>query len=142
MWYCVHMTVKDILRKKGLRATPHRVALLGTLATANTPKTAEELFGRMKSMDLVTVYRNLESLRAAGLVNEVRFKDTNVRYEISDGDSHHHHLVCTSCGLVAELDECDLRPFEKQALKKSGKFASVEEHSLEFYGTCIACTRR
>lgn len=136
------MTIKEVLAKKGLRATPHRLVLLGTLATANTPKTAEELHVRMKSMDLVTVYRNLQSLVAAGLVNEVRFKDTNVRYEISDGDGHHHHLVCTGCGLVAELEECDLKPFERQALKKSRIFASVEEHALEFFGTCVSCAKK
>lgn len=136
------MTIKEVLAKKGLRATPHRLVLLGTLATANAPKTAEELHARMKSMDLVTVYRNLQSLVAAGLVNEVRFKDMNLRYEISDGDGHHHHLVCTGCGLVAELEDCDLRPFERQALKKSGKFASVEEHALEFFGTCISCAKK
>jgi len=135
------MQPADILRKNGLRATPHRLALLGSLATARSPKTAEELRDRLKKIDLVTVYRNMQSLVSAGLVREVRFKDTTVRYEFAD-DAHHHHLVCTTCGLIDELPECDLYAIEKKVLAASRAFTAINEHSLEFFGTCMACAKR
>lgn len=129
-----------LLREKKLRATPHRVALLVALAETRKPLTAEELHDKGKA-DLVTVYRTLQSLLKAGLVREVRFKDASVRYEFVHGE-HHHHLVCTSCGIVDELPECDVRSLEAKALAASGTFASVDEHSLEFFGTCTGCAKR
>lgn len=135
------MSIAGALKNVGLRATPHRMALLGTLATARTPKTADEIRGRMGRVDLVTVYRNLESLAKAGLVREVRFKDAAARYELADDAGHHHHLVCTGCGAVDELEDCDVSAIEKTALKKSRNFASIDEHALEFFGTCRSCAR-
>lgn len=133
--------IESAVRACGLRATPHRMALLGTLATANAPKTAEELHARLGNADLVTIYRNLQSLVTAGLVREVRFKDSSVRYELADEDSHHHHLVCTGCGKVDELEGCDVSALEKHILKQSKSFASVNEHTLEFFGTCMTCAK-
>lgn len=130
------MSAVQLLKEKGLRATPKRIALLETLSRARKPKTAEELHAEVAS-DLVTVYRNLQSLVAAELVSEVRLKDASVRYEFTHG--HHHHLVCTECNTIEELDSCDLASLEKSVLKKSSRFASIDEHSLEFFGLCKSC---
>jgi Fe2+ or Zn2+ uptake regulation protein len=130
------MSAETMLKEAKLRATPKRVALLKALQGAKSPRTAEELHTNVKS-DLVTIYRNLQSLAQAGLVNEVRFKDSSVRYELSHG--HHHHIVCTSCGTVEELDGCDNSPLERQALGASERFSRINEHSLEFFGLCKAC---
>lgn len=134
------MDFVQLLRQEKLRATPHRIALLTALAKAGKPLTAEELHGK-GTADLVTVYRTLQSLLKARLVREVRFKDASVRYEFVHGE-HHHHLVCTSCGVVDELPECDVRSLETKALAASSMFASVDEHALEFFGTCVGCAKR
>lgn len=125
------------LRSRKLRATPHRIALWEALSKKHAPATAEDMH-REVDADLVTIYRNLQSLVAAGLVREVRFKDTTVRYEIVHG-GHHHHIVCTGCGVVDELPECTITSLEKPVLQASEKFVSIDEHSLEFFGTCRAC---
>lgn len=136
------MSMKEALKATGLRKTAHRLALLGTLATATGPKTAEELHARMEAIDLVTVYRNLQSLTSAGLVREVRFKDAALRYELADEHAHHHHVVCKECGTVDELEDCGAEALEKKALIASKRFASIDEHSLEFFGTCRACAAK
>jgi Fur family transcriptional regulator, ferric uptake regulator len=145
MWYSHTMSFKphtvDMLKQKGLRATPKRAAILDALVNAHVPVSAEEIHVRVPTADLVTVYRALESLVGASLVREVRFKDSVVRYEMAEG-YHHHHLVCTICGRVDELPHCDLAAIEKQALKTSKHFAEVKEHALEFFGTCVTCARR
>lgn len=125
-----------ILRSAGLRATPQRLALLHALGKAKTPQTAEQLHAKADA-DLVTIYRNLQSLTAAGVVHEVRFKDTSLRYELSHG--HHHHIVCTSCGFIEELESCNTSPLDRQTLEISKKFSRVNEHSLEFFGICRSC---
>lgn len=137
----VHVSAHGLLRVKGLRATPGRISLLELLQKREAPVTAEEISAELKDLDLVTIYRNLQSLVTVGIVSEVRFKDASVRYEYVHGQKHHHHLVCSTCGTVDELPECDVRDLETQALKKSGRFASVEEHALEFFGTCRSCAR-
>lgn len=127
-----------ILRNAGVRPTPRRIAVFDALAGGDVAS-ADDLHKRVKS-DLVTVYRALEIFVEKGLVREVRFKDGIVRYEIAK-KSHHHHIVCTRCGRVDELPHCDMHTIEKQALRESRHFARVEEHSLEFFGTCTSCAR-
>lgn len=126
----------SILRGAGLRATPQRLALLLALGKAKSPQTAEELHAKADA-DLVTIYRNLQSLAKAGVVHEVRFKDASVRYELSHG--HHHHIVCTNCGFIEELESCDTSPLDRETLGISKKFARINEHSLEFFGICRSC---
>lgn len=130
----------SLLRTKGLRATPGRIGLLESLIRHGTPISAEELHGAHTDLDLVTVYRTLQSFVSTGLACEVRFKDAHVRYEFAK-DAHHHHVVCTRCGVVNELPTCDFASLEKDVLKKTDNFASIEEHALEFFGTCSVCAR-
>ena len=134
----MHERERSLLKKSALRATPKRVALLALLKRTQKPLTAEDIHKTMQDIDLVTVYRNLQSLVTVVLVREVRFKDASVRYEFASS-AHHHHLVCTNCGTVDELPECDVRSLEKHALEASSRFKLINEHSLEFFGTCRAC---
>lgn len=130
------------LRERGLKATRGRAVLLDALMASHEPISAEELHARSRAVDLVTVYRTLQSLVAARLVREVRFKDSTVRYECAEDMRHHHHLVCTRCGTVDDLPDCVLDALESAALRKSKRFASVDEHALEFFGTCVSCAKR
>ncbi len=135
------MTSRELLKSKSLKATRSRIALLDTLLQAENPLTVEELHTRTSDgSDLVTVYRGLENFLKSGLVRQVHLKDDSVRFELAD-EHHHHHLVCTSCGLIDELPTCKVSDLEVNALKHSTRFASIAEHSLEFYGSCKACAR-
>lgn len=133
---------RELLRGNDIRPTPRRVALLDALITAARPIAADELHARVKKVDLVTVYRTLESFVTADLVREVRFKDDVVRYELAERAQHHHHLVCTRCNRVDELPDCNLHALEASVLKRSKNFISVDEHALEFFGTCVTCAKR
>jgi len=131
----------NLLRKANIRATTHRTAIVRELMAAKTPLTAEMIHARVTGADLVTIYRTLEQLHKGGIVRDVRFKDAIIRYEIAQ-DSHHHHLVCTKCGTIDELPGCAVESLEKNALEASKRFSSVEEHALEFFGTCVSCAPR
>lgn len=123
--------------------TPVRRALIEILVAAREPLSPDELLERLAkrrmSINKTTIYRQLENLLRLGLVHEVRLGDRPVRYELADPhDSHHHHLVCTACGRVEDVElPGDLSTFEK-AITRRKKFI-VLRHSLEFFGLCRKC---
>ena len=134
------MSSTSLLRSVGLRATPARRTLLDALKAAHRPLTVEELHAQASETDLVTVYRTVQSFVEQRLVQEVRLRKEPARYEFFSG-MHHHHLVCTGCGTIDELPECDIATLEKTVLKKSS-FVSVTDHALEFFGSCRACAEK
>jgi Fur family transcriptional regulator, stress-responsive regulator len=128
-----------LLREAGFRATFGRIALLQALERANKPLTVMELVhGLKKHLDQATAYRALEALEAKGLVRRIDLGQAHSYFEIALLD-HHHHLVCMSCDTIEDFAGCSAENMEKLALKGSSKFASLKEHSLEFFGICNAC---
>ncbi len=130
-----------LLRERGLRATPRRLQLLSLLARAERPMSAHEIKAKWKRgrIDLVTLYRALDALVAATLARRVDLRHGHIDYEINRSGNHHHHLVCTGCGVIEEVTACPGKNLGELALARSAKFASLEEHALEFFGTCKAC---
>ncbi len=126
----------DTLRRKGLHATRRRVAILRLLGKTRTPLSAEQIHAKLAGSDLVTVYRSLASFEDAGLVSKVRLGRGSARFERAG--EHHHHLVCTSCEKMEELDIPE-KDMDKAALKSSKIFSRVSGHSLEFFGLCRTC---
>ncbi len=131
-----------VLRQGGYKVTPGRVLLLSTLFGEEKPVTVSYLEKKLKNaLDKVTLYRALESMVASGVVREVDFRHGHAHYELEALRKHHHHIVCTVCGLVEDVD-CNTEPFVRQVAKKAKKFASIQDHSMEFFGICKACAAR
>lgn len=133
------------LRDKGERITSVRKAIVEILSAGHNPLSVPELMSSLKKKQLMvnktTVYRQLELLLFHKVVNEVRFHDRRVRYELNVGDDHHHHLVCIKCHKTEDISfEEDLERQEKIILQKK-KF-KVLQHSLEFYGLCEKCQKK
>ena len=86
--------------------------------------------------DRTTIYRELLFLLEKNIIRKIQLGNGKIYYEIAD--SHHHHLVCTSCNDIKEivLDK-HLEEQEKKIYRKE-KF-KVISHSLEFYGLCSNC---
>ena len=89
--------------------------------------------------DLATVYRAMQLLESLEIVKRFDFGDGIARYELlRDGDDgHHHHLVCTRCAGIVEIEDCFSRELEEQVASRNG-FTAVT-HRLEFFGVCPAC---
>ncbi len=133
---------KEVLRESGYKATPGRVLLLSTLFGEATPVTVSYLEKKLNSsVDKVTLYRALESMVASQLVREVDFRHGHAHYELVVHRPHHHHIVCTSCGLVEDID-CNTDALVKQATKKSKKFKTINDHATEFFGMCTTCSKK
>ncbi len=89
--------------------------------------------------DLATVYRSMHLLERLGMVKEFDLGDGIARFELlrEGDDGHHHHLVCTRCAGVVELDECSMTELEERIAARNG-FTRVS-HRLEFFGICPEC---
>ncbi len=135
------MTVRDELNRRSLRATRGRLQVYEALRAAEAPATVRDLHARLgeAAPDLATVYRILERFVESNLARPVMFGDGLRRYESTER-SHHHHLVCTSCGSIGILDLCQVESLEKEALRSHG--FRVTSHLLELFGTCPGCARQ
>lgn len=128
------------LEQAGHRATPQRMAVVTALLAQRACVTAQELHHALRrvqpQLGLATVYRTLELLVACDLAEGFPQPNNELRYTFCS-DRHHHHLICTQCGLVAEVPGCTLRTLERE-IEQQSRFA-ITEHALTFFGLCADC---
>jgi Fur family ferric uptake transcriptional regulator len=131
------------LRGQSRKITGPRAAILEILRAHTHPLTNREIFSEMPKgeCDLATIYRSMHLLEKMGMVKRFDFGDGAARFELvgENDDGHHHHLVCTNCSEVVEIEECFPEKIEKRIAAKN-KFKAVT-HKLEFFGICSDCQR-
>jgi Fur family ferric uptake transcriptional regulator len=129
------------LRRQARKITGPRAAILEILRRHPHPLTNREIFTALPGgqCDLATIYRAMHLLEELGMVKRFDFGDGTARFElVGEGDDgHHHHLVCTRCAEVVEIEECFPGKIEKRIAAANG-FKSVT-HKLEFFGLCPEC---
>jgi len=130
----------ELLTGKGVRATPQRLEVLAELAREGNDVTAQELWGRLRERDsgtgLATVYRTLALLSEKGVVDVLSHHGGEQCYRLC-ADGHHHHLVCTRCHRVVEVQECDLGGWLDSVAARHGFVAT--DHRVEIDGLCGDC---
>lgn len=123
-----------------LRPTRQRMAVVDTLDTCEGFHSAQEihdLLGRRgHAVGLATVYRTLQRLADAGEIDMMRTEDGEAIYRRCS-ESHHHHLVCRTCGRTVEVEGPAVERWTRSIADEHG-FADVS-HSLEIFGTCPDC---
>ncbi len=135
-------TFSTLLRDRGSKATPGRIAILTILKKHNEPLSALEIHNKLQgALDKVTVYRVLDALLRMSIIRKVDFREQYARYELLEVRDHHHHLVCEDCGKVEDVEGCNPVLLEKDILSTSSSFAKVVDHSLEFFGVCKKCAQ-
>ena len=130
----------DELRGAGLRVTAARVALLETVLHGDHLGIAAITLGvrdRVGHISLQAVYEALHALTAAGLIRRIEPAGGAPRFEGRVGDNH-HHVVCRSCGVVADVD-CAVG--EAPCLTASDDHGfSIHEAEVVYWGLCPACS--
>ena len=133
-------TTAEVLRGAGLRVTAARVALLETVREGDHLGVEAITAGvrvRVGHVSLQAVYEALHALTAAGLVRRIEPAGSPARFERRVGDNH-HHLVCRSCGAVADVD-CAVG--EAPCLTASDDHGfSVDEAEVVYWGLCPRCS--
>lgn len=131
------------LRGRSRKVTRPRQRILEILRRHPHPLTNREILAAMPKgwCDLATIYRSIHLLEEMGMVKRFDFGDGVARFELvhEGDDGHHHHLICTRCAAIIEIDECFLREIESAIAARNG-FKSVT-HKLEFFGICPSCQR-
>ncbi|MDX3575016.1 Fur family transcriptional regulator [Streptomyces sp. ID05-47C] len=128
------------LRGAGLRVTAARVALLDTVRDGDhlgVEAIAAGVRGRVGHISVQAVYEALHALTAAGLLRRIEPPGSPARFEGRVGDNH-HHLVCRSCGTVADVD-CAVGHAPCLTASDNRGF-SVDEAEVIYWGLCPACS--
>ena len=135
---------QDFLQQQGLKLTAERTALLREIFSIHYHFEADELLFKMKEkavkISRATVYRTLELLVKSGMVRRVHLGEDHYHYEHVTGNSHHDHLICTTCGAVIEFHDEELERLQMAICEKK-KFTPTF-HNLQILGVCDACRRK
>ena len=133
-------TVAAELRSAGLRVTAARVALLETVRDGDhlgVEAITAEVRDRVGQVSLQAVYDALNALAAAGLVRRIEPAGSPARYEGRLRDNH-HHVVCRSCGAVADVN-CAVG--QAPCLTPSDDHGfSIDEAEVTHWGLCPGCS--
>jgi Fur family ferric uptake transcriptional regulator len=130
------------LRAAGHRVTPQRLVILESVAHARDHTSAYQVFlqasRRLPGLHRATVYRTLQTLHAAGLVDLYTDGGQTLRFSLRDPQHPHAHLVCRSCGRELELDPELLTPLVKSIHRRVG--FQLDAQHLMLTGLCARCS--
>ena len=128
------------LRGAGLRVTAARVALLETVRDGDhlgVEAIASGVRDRIGHVSFQAVYEALHALTAAGLVRRLEPAGSAARFEGRVGDNH-HHVVCRSCGVVADVD-CAVGEAPCLTASQDHGF-TIGEAEVIYWGVCPDCS--
>jgi Fur family transcriptional regulator, ferric uptake regulator len=135
---------QTFLAAQGQKLTRERTGLLREIFSIHYHFEADELLFRMKEkgakISRATVYRTLELLVKSGMVRRVHLGEDHYHYEHVRGDSHHDHLICTTCGSVIEFVDEDLERRQREICER--KRFKPTFHNLQILGVCESCQRK
>ena len=132
---------EQVLREAGLRVTQQRVAVLDAvrrLPHADTDSLISAVRAETGDISHQAVYDVLKAFTEARLVRKIQPLGQVARYESRVGDNH-HHVVCRSCGTIADVD-CAVGDTPCLTASESNGFV-IDEAEVIYWGTCPHCQR-
>jgi len=126
-------------RRAGLPITHQRQVIYDVLIGMPGHPSPEEVYSRVRkripSISLATVYKNLNRFLKAGLLQEMSMHHGSLRVEVNDHP--HHHLVCSSCKKIEDIDSDQIGTLHVRGRLPKG-FA-VQRFSVDVIGLCARC---
>jgi Fe2+ or Zn2+ uptake regulation protein len=131
------------------RLTKGKKAVLSALYRADMPLTAHEIYAQIgdnqmecavedkqESIDVATIYRNLEQFEKLHLINKTEHSNGGWRYTLTD--KHHSHTIsCVRCGKEMPVGACVMAEVENVIAQRTG-FMNIH-HIVNFTGSCPSC---
>jgi Fur family ferric uptake transcriptional regulator len=134
------MTSTDSTTGTRRQPTRQQRAVTAALEEADDFRSAQEIHDRLRSrgdgVGLSTVYRTLQAMAEAGDVDVLRSANGETVYRRCS-TSHHHHLVCRSCGATVEVAGPTVERWASAVAAEHG-YTDVS-HTVEIFGTCPDC---
>ena len=131
--------VEQMLREAALRVTRPRVAVLTAVHAdphADTDSIIRAVRGDLPEVSHQAVYDVLRALTSAGLVRRIQPAGSVARYESRVGDNH-HHVVCRSCGTIADVD-CAVGDAPCLTAAHDHGY-TIDEAEVVYWGVCPDC---
>jgi Fur family ferric uptake transcriptional regulator len=136
----ISLAAADRLTAAGERVTRQRLLVANALAADGRQQTAEQLYRslrrRVQGIGRATVFRTLETLVDAGVARRLEL-DGHIYAYVACLPAHHHHIACTRCGRVEEIDEAYVTPIAERLAHDVG--FEIDDARLDFYGRCATC---
>src|SRR3984885_1705322 len=130
---------RELCADRGLTATHQRQVLYEVMKSMPGHPSPEEVYARVKkripSISLATVYKNIHLFFKSGIFREVSLHHGSLRVELNSRS--HHHLVCTVCKSISDIDEEEFGPVQKPGMLAGGFLA--ERFSIDILGRCSSC---
>ena len=121
-----------------MRVTSQRILVHRALSELDRHVTADELLDavsdRLPNVSLPTIYATLDLLEDLGMVRRVQRAGTTLFDPRTDP---HHHLICTECGSIEDLDSA----LETSAIKRAASKRGFRQERIEavVHGRCASC---
>ncbi|WP_019552031.1 transcriptional regulator PerR [Propionispira raffinosivorans] len=131
--------VTALLREKGFKVTPQRLAIYNVLSNTTEHPSAEMIFSKLQefypTMSLATVYKTIEILKEIGLVQILNVGEESFRYD-ANTDTH-PHVRCLVCNRVDDIYGVDESAYVNQISEQTAYRLSGQQ--FYFYGVCPEC---
>jgi Fe2+ or Zn2+ uptake regulation protein len=130
----------NVLQVNGHRVTKPLRIVVNILADSRFILNPTQVFNQAKDIypqiGLVTIYRAMEKMEHAGLIERVHMPDGCQSF-FQAGDGHQHLLICQQCGKAEYFDGEDLNLFFQDIGRQNGYL--IQEHWLQLFGICDIC---
>lgn len=130
---------RELCRQHDLAVTHQRAIIYETLFSMSGHPTPEQVDERVRqqipSISLATVYKTINTFIETGIVREVSPHHGSIR--LDSNLEPHHHMVCTGCKTIFDLDQTALGPVLMKDTLPNG--FRVQRFSIEVLGLCKPC---
>lgn len=136
--------LNDYLKAHDLKQTTQRNTIVQQFLSMDKHVDIESLHltlrERGENIGLATIYRTMNLLRGAGLVEQHNFSDNKSTFEVLHPHKHHDHLVCLICGQVQEFVHPQIEALQESVAKERG--FRLLDHRMDLFGYCSECNAK
>ncbi len=131
--------IAEMLKAKNLKVTPQRLAIFNVLYHTTEHPSAETIYQALQpthpTMSLATVYKTLDALKKANLIQELNVGEDSFRYDANI--SPHPHLICLKCKKVMDFHTHALDSLIDKVQEETD--FKILSQKVYFYGVCPDC---
>ena len=134
--------IVGVLRTKGCKATPQRIAICRFAASSTEHPTAGRIYNEVRkqhpTVSLATVYKTIDILKKHHIIQELAIVDGDKRFD--SNTKTHLNLICVRCGEIRDSDN----PVIKDSVEKAAEEErfNITGENLTLYGVCHQCAAK